>query len=57
MESCYKYLHSYERIGCLTSVGENTHHPSVDAVLRNYKSAARIHISRIDADPHVDAVF
>ena len=37
---------SHKRRVYLTSVGENTHHPSVDAVSRNYTSSARIHISR-----------
>ena len=42
-------LNNYKRRVCLTSVGENTYHPSVDAVSRNYKSAARIHISRFQS--------
>ena len=37
---------SYKRRVHLTSVGENTHHPSVDAVSRNYTSLASIHISK-----------
>ena len=36
----------YQHRVYLTSVGETTHHPSVDAVSKNYTSAARIHIIR-----------